>query len=180
MPRRNPRTSITRPSVFLPSPWLEPKEPHHGKNETYILSLDVARQRLSGLKGIIPAADLGPNLTATIYEAKIDSVSEHMDRYNQRLAEVDQEQNELQKEEAELSDLNRRILAAGEARYGPDSSEYEMLGGKRKSEHKKRARKGFETLQRSALRTHQQHNEQRLAGQLVSMPRFSALQLAAY
>ena len=105
-------------------------------------ALDLARQRLSGLKGIIPPADLGPNLTATLYEAKIDLVSDRLDNYNQRLAEIDQEQNELQKEEAELSDLNRRILSAGAARYGPDSSEYEMLGGTRKSEFKKRSRKG--------------------------------------
>ena len=105
-------------------------------------ALDLAHQRLSGLKGIEPPPDFGPNLTVALYEAKINSVSNRLDNYNQRLAEIDQEQNELQKEEAELSDLTRRILSAGEARFGPDSSEYEMLGGTRKSEFKKRTRKG--------------------------------------
>lgn len=104
--------------------------------------LDVARQRLSGLKGITPKADLGSNLTDTIYEAKIASVSARLDAYNQKLAEIDQDQNALQNEEAELNDLNRRFLSAGEARYGPDSSEYEMLGGTRKSERKKSTKKG--------------------------------------
>lgn len=103
--------------------------------------LEAARKRLSGLKGIDPPANLGVNLTEAIYTAKIDSVSARLDAYNQKIAELDQLQNELQQEEAELNDLNRRFLSAGEAVYGPDSSEYEMLGGTRKSERKKPTKK---------------------------------------
>ena len=103
--------------------------------------LEAARKRLSGLKGIDPPANLGVNLTEAIYTAKIDSVSTRLDAYNQKIAELDQLQNDLQQEEAELNDLNRRILSAGEAVYGPDSSEYEMLGGTRKSERKKPGKK---------------------------------------
>ena len=44
-------------------------------------------------------------------------------------------------EESELNDWNRRVLSAVEAQYGPDSSEYEMVGGTRKSERKKGTRK---------------------------------------
>ena len=55
---------------------------------------------------------------------------------------ADQLQNEFQAEEAELNEMNRRFLSAGEAHYGPDSSEYEMLGGTRKSERKRPKRKG--------------------------------------
>ena len=40
-------------------------------------------------------------------------------------------------EESELNDWNRRVLSAVEAQFGPDSSEYEMVGGTRKSERKK-------------------------------------------
>lgn len=104
--------------------------------------LDAARKRLSGLKGITPKANLGPNLTDVIYQAKVDSVSALLDAYNQKIAELDQMQNDLQAAEAELNDLNRRILSAGEAQYGPDSNEYEMLGGTRKSERKKPTKKG--------------------------------------
>ncbi len=103
--------------------------------------LEAARKRLSGLKSITPKADLGANLTEAIYTAKIDSLSAQLDAYNQKLAELDQLQNELQQAEAELNDLNRRFLSAGEATYGPDSSEYEMLGGTRKSERKKPTKK---------------------------------------
>lgn len=104
--------------------------------------VEAARKRLIGLKTITPKANLGPNLTDTIYEAKITAVSALLDAYNQKLTELDQMQNDLQAAEAELNDLNRRILAAGEAQYGPDSNEYEMLGGTRKSERKKPTKKG--------------------------------------
>ena len=104
--------------------------------------LDTARKRLSGLNAITPKANLGTNLTDTIYLAKIDSVSALLDTYNQKIAELDQMQNDLKAAEAELNDLNRRILSAGEAQYGPDSNEYEMLGGTRKSERKKPTKKG--------------------------------------
>jgi vacuolar-type H+-ATPase subunit I/STV1 len=103
--------------------------------------VEAARKRLSGLKGIDSPANLGANLTEAIYTTKIDSVSAKLDTYNQKIAELDQLQNELQQEEAELNDLNRRFLSAGEAVYGPDSSEYEMLGGTRKSERKKATKK---------------------------------------
>jgi hypothetical protein len=104
--------------------------------------VDTARQRLSGLKGITTPITFGPNLTATIYEAKIDAVAAQLNAYNQKIAELDQAQNDLKAAEAELNDLNRRILSAGEAQFGPDSSEYEMLGGTRKSERKKPTKKG--------------------------------------
>jgi uncharacterized membrane protein YgcG len=103
--------------------------------------VEVARQRLAGLKGITTAPTFGPSLTVATYEAKIDSVSGLLNTYNQKLAEIDQLQNDLQAAEAELNELNRRFLSAGEAQYGPDSSEYEMLGGTRKSERKKSTKK---------------------------------------
>ncbi len=104
--------------------------------------LEVARQRLAGFKPINPEPNLGPSLTVALYEGKIDAVNGLLNSYNQKLADVDQFQNDLQAGEAELNELNQRILSGGEARYGPDSSEYEMLGGTRKSDSKKPSRKG--------------------------------------
>ena len=104
--------------------------------------LETARQRLAGLKSFKIPPDFGPNLTVPGYEAKSKPVSDILDAYNQSLAASDQLQNEFMAAEAELNDLNRRFLSAGEAHYGPDSSEYEMLGGTRKSERKRPTRKG--------------------------------------
>ena len=104
--------------------------------------LDTARKRLAGLRAISPAPNFGPELTAAIYDAKVTSTSGKLDSYNQLLSTADQVLNEYNAEEKELGDLNRRFLSAGEAHFGPDSSEYEMLGGTRKSERKKPTKKG--------------------------------------
>ena len=104
--------------------------------------LETARQRLAGLKSFKTPPDFGPNLTVPGYEAKANSVNGKLDVYNQLLAAADGALNEFQAAEAELNELNRRFLSAGEAHYGPDSSEYEMLGGTRKSERKRPTRKG--------------------------------------
>lgn len=106
------------------------------------LILEAARQRLANLKAITPEPNFGPALTAASYEAKITSVADKLDAYNQMLAALDDKLNELDAEEAELNNWNRRILSAGEASFGPDSSEYEMLGGTRVSDRKKPTRKG--------------------------------------
>jgi hypothetical protein len=103
--------------------------------------LETARRRIAGLKAIGKKDAFGAELTEAIYVAKFDSVNGRQDRYNQKLAEIDQDLNDLQSEEAELADLNRRFLSAGEAVFGPDSNEYEMLGGTRKSERKKPTKK---------------------------------------
>jgi len=103
--------------------------------------LETARQRLAGLKSINPAPNFGPGLTVAGFETKATAFDGHLDSYNQRLAAIDDDQNAIDAEENELQDLNRRVLSAVEAQFGPDSSEYEMVGGTRTSERKKPARK---------------------------------------
>ena len=104
--------------------------------------LNTARERLSGLKSIKPEADLGPQLSIPIYEGKINAFAGKLDTYNQALAALDDLLNDLESAETELNEWNRRYLSATEAHYGPDSSEYEMVGGTRKSERKRPKRKG--------------------------------------
>src|SRR5437016_3891662 len=95
--------------------------------------LETARQRLAGLKKINPAPDLGPNLSTQLYDGKVTSFTTRLDGHNQLLASADDSTNVTNGEESELNDWNRRILSAVEAQFGPDSSEYEMVGGTRKS-----------------------------------------------
>jgi hypothetical protein len=104
--------------------------------------LDAARQRLSGVKSITPTPDFGTGLTVAGYETAVTTFSTKLDSYNQKLAELDELQNALDADEKDLREQNRRILAAVEAIYGPDSSQFEQAGGKRQSEHKKPTRKG--------------------------------------
>lgn len=99
--------------------------------------LETARQRLAGLKSITPAPDFGGDLTLESYEGDINALSAKVNSYNEEISALDQSQNELEGMEQRLREKNRRVLAAAEARYGPDSSEYEQAGGTRRSERKR-------------------------------------------
>ena len=103
--------------------------------------LELARQRLAGLKSITPAVVLGGNLTVEAFEAEIEAYSTRRDGYNSKVADLDDETNQLDDHEERLNELNVRILAAVKAQYGPDSSEFEQLGGVRTSDRKRGVRK---------------------------------------
>lgn len=103
--------------------------------------LEAARQRLAGLKSITPEPDLGPNFNLATYDTRIKNFTTRLDTYNQHLASIDEELNELDSEEILLREDNRRALAAVEAQFGPDSSEYEQVGGTRSSERKRPTKK---------------------------------------
>jgi hypothetical protein len=103
--------------------------------------LETARQRLAGLKSITPPPDFGNDLTLAGYETDIKQASDKLDDYNERLSSLDQLQNDFEQDEAALRVKNTRILSATEARYGPDSSEYEQAGGTRRSDRKRPGRR---------------------------------------
>ena len=107
----------------------------------YSTALETARIRLAALKSIIPAPNLGSYLTIPDYEGNIVSVEDKLARYNQTLVALDEMLSEFADEERALKDLNARYLSAFEAKYGPDSSEYEMAGGTRKSERRRPTRR---------------------------------------
>jgi exonuclease VII small subunit len=103
--------------------------------------LETARQRLAGLKSINPKPNFGPALDIDQYEQEIETHSAKLDQYNETLSLLDRLQNELEEQEAALNDKNIRMLAATGALYGPDSNEYEAVGGTRKSDRKRPVRK---------------------------------------
>lgn len=104
--------------------------------------LEAARQRLGGLKSFKQAPDFGATLTLDGYEADITAVSDKLDNYNEQLSALDALQNELDTAELALREKNTRMLSAVEAHHGSDSSEYEQVGGKRRSERKRTGPKG--------------------------------------
>jgi hypothetical protein len=104
--------------------------------------LETARQRLAGLKKINdPEPDFGPALTVKSYEDEIKAFSDDQDGYNGDVAALDDKQNRLNFRERNLADMSQRVQAGVKAQYGPDSSEYELVGGIRRSERKKPVRK---------------------------------------
>ena len=105
-------------------------------------TLETTRQRLAGLKQINPAPDFGGNLNAAGGQAIVTDLTDELDGYNQDTAALDERQNVVDRKEDAAGDWAKRVLAAIGARYGTDSSEYEMVGGTRTSERKKPSRKG--------------------------------------
>lgn len=101
-------------------------------------------ERLAGVKSIDADIDLGNGLSAEAFKAKIDEIYAVLEEYNSLLSQVDQKSNAFDVLEKELRDFNERILLAVAAKYGKDSDEYEMAGGKRKSERARPVRKETE------------------------------------
>lgn len=104
--------------------------------------LEAARQRLAGLRSITPPPDFAEGLKISDYEREVNDFTNELDSYNERLSGLDQTQNDLDASENRLREKNRRILAATEATYGPDSNEYEQVGGTRTSDRKRPGSKG--------------------------------------
>ena len=65
--------------------------------------LETARQRLNGLKSITPKPNLGPNLTPDSFEESVTGFFARLGTYNQHVAGLDQEQNELEAAEVGLT-----------------------------------------------------------------------------
>ena len=102
--------------------------------------LEIARQRLAALKEFTPKPDFGPGLTLEVFEAAVDALGAEQNAYNGEVSSLDEKTNLFDNHEQNLADLNQRILLAVKAVYGPDSSEYEQVGGIRRSDRKKPAR----------------------------------------
>jgi hypothetical protein len=102
--------------------------------------LETARIRLAGLKKI-DSSKLGPDLSQEMFGGKVNSFTARLDSHNQLYAMMDDSTTVTDTEEDELQEWNRRILSGVEAQFGPDSSELKMIGGIRRSDRKRPARK---------------------------------------
>lgn len=94
----------------------------------------AAQERAGNLRAIDPNLDLGNNLTLENYDAKITEAQTALDTYNGLLAQADAAGNDFKTVEKELRNLSSQMLSGVKVKYGRDSNEYEMAGGKRLSE----------------------------------------------
>ena len=102
--------------------------------------LETARQKLAGLRQISPPPTFTSDLTVAGFEAEINGFSDDQDTYNGTLAALDEQTNKLDQREQRLADLSQRITYAVRGLYGPDSNEYEQVGGVRRSDRKRPVR----------------------------------------
>lgn len=103
--------------------------------------LQKAERRCAGLKSVDPQLDFGDDLTIDQYGKLIDTLRAQIATYNQALSHADHACNAVEATEQQLKVLSERLLMAVAAKYGKDSSEYEMAGGTRTSERKRSRRR---------------------------------------
>jgi len=104
-----------------------------------------AERRLASLKSINARLDLGNGMTIQELEASIQSVREKLETYNTILSTVDAAYNNLLEAEYVLGGLSEKMLMAVAVKYGKNSFEYEMAGGVRRTERKRRIRRTIDS-----------------------------------
>ena len=107
------------------------------KKLSRVLDLEKGITRLAAVKSIDTALDLGNNITVANYETEVNLLSSKLSTYNTALSTIDDLYNNCIAQIDVIRDWNERILTGVATKYGKDSSQYEMAGGKRKSERKK-------------------------------------------
>ena len=102
-----------------------------------VLDLEKGLTRLAAVKSINATLDLGNNITVANYETQVNLLSSKLSTYNTALSTIDDLYNGCIAQIEVLKDWNERILTGVATKYGKNSSQYEMAGGKKKSERKK-------------------------------------------
>jgi len=106
-----------------------------------IPDLDKGVTRLAAVKSIDAALDLGNGFTVANYETEVQKLSAKVNAYNTALSTLDDLHNDYVVQLQVLKDWNERVLTGVATKYGKNSSQYEMAGGKKKSERKKPIKK---------------------------------------
>ncbi|MEA5448013.1 hypothetical protein VB780_05490 [Leptolyngbya sp. CCNP1308] len=101
------------------------------------IGLQKAERRAAAMGAIKPNLDMGNGMTLNEFWAAIDDMRDRQNKYNELLSTVDQLYNEMIAAEKALAEKSERMLNAVAVVYGRNSSEYEMAGGKRRSERRR-------------------------------------------
>jgi hypothetical protein len=102
-----------------------------------VLDLEKGNTRLAAVKSIDPALDLGNGITVPNYQTQVQLLATKLASYNTALSTIDDLYNQCIAQIDVLKDWNERVLTGVATKYGKNSSQYEMAGGKKKSERKK-------------------------------------------
>jgi hypothetical protein len=95
---------------------------------------------------VIHYGSSGKNLSSVEYAEKLSKCDELRNGLNTILEDADEKRDLLNKEVKELSKISSQFLAAVKARFGEDSTEYDQMGGTKKSERMRRSAKKKQSL----------------------------------
>lgn len=95
-------------------------------------------QRLAGLKSIDATLDLGNGLTPVSFEQDVNTLRLAIEAYNTLLSKVDEASNAIEQAERQVAIASENALLGVKIKFGKDSSQYEMAGGTRLSDRRRR------------------------------------------
>ena len=109
-------------------------------------TLDKAQKRSLALKSIDLNLDLGNGLTVLDFSNLIDTAQQKIDHYNLTLAGLTPIYNEMMECEKLLGENYERMLSGVLAKYGRNSIQYEMAGGRKRAAKRKPKATSIDTL----------------------------------
>jgi hypothetical protein len=94
-------------------------------------------------EAVLPSieAQLHENLKCAILSALINEAEEVGAEINAKESELDVVKEKQKVILAKIADFQKRLRSGAKSAFGDDSLEFERVGGKRASDHKKRAKK---------------------------------------
>jgi hypothetical protein len=105
--------------------------------------LEKAQRRLKGLKYLSPQLDLGNGVSTQDFTLKTETMEAKLEAHNalvtEFIAKVTASRDEVKELDQALAETAERMLNTIAAIYGKDSDEYEMVGGTKRSNAKKKA-----------------------------------------
>ena len=110
------------------------------KKKKRSMVIDKARSRQAALLSVNAKLDFGNGLTTAAFDKVLDDTQKSLKAYNTLLSEIDRAYNSFQDLEKSLADMSDRMLTGIATQYGKNSNEYEMAGGTRKSERRRKLR----------------------------------------
>lgn len=99
--------------------------------------LERAERRYASLRSLGSELTFG-GLTLNQYEMQIADVRAKLTAYNTALSAIDKAYNDVINAERVLGEMSEHMLLGVAVFYGKNSDEYEMAGGVRRSERRRR------------------------------------------
>jgi translation initiation factor 2 alpha subunit (eIF-2alpha) len=109
-------------------------------------TIEKAKIRISGMKALEPALDIGNGLSVEAYSAAIQDTEQRIEAYNTAVSAISQLSSAAEKAEKDLAALSERMLSTVAGRYGRTSDEYAIAGGTKRTNRRRAPKKKAETL----------------------------------
>ncbi|MFN6535736.1 MAG: hypothetical protein RM021_005105 [Nostoc sp. EkiNYC01] len=100
--------------------------------------LERADRRIESLQSISVELDFGEGLTIEAYTMTINDLRSKLAAYNTALSTIDKLTDDVNNAEQAVIKISEKMLLGVGSRYGKNSQEYEMAGGARRGNTKKK------------------------------------------